>query len=1285
MNGQTWSFVILAGMASSMAAALPVDVEPALMMPEGAAFEIGGDGNFLVGGKPRFLIGNLYYAHYGKGELAHGPGYGAEHAWIYEGAPNRGYLQRLGFDTSGGEVSSSWLGRYRDPRRHYQARNAVEWDVATNYWGAGLPMVVDFTCATWSHGGMEYVKGKEPAERAFVKGCHFMYYSLVTPEGRGLWRDMWRSGAEELKAHGARPYVYELFNEPRYDDRSESAREVFAKYLSGIWKGDAAAMDAAWKSTYGSFAAAAAFKTPDERAGLGVAWRKFCEMCFRSGIKLGVKTIREVDPKARFCFQPLSRLRDFDMVAAAYDLCEVAMTPTGGGSFFQDILIRALADGRPIIDGESYLGHTRASHRSGILVKWARGLNACYYFKWERRMREIDAADPMGSLRRQSERFAWLGLNPAAVPPEELVGIMNAKRDIFAMQDLFAPRGRGIPASRRAAALYSMPTRRLGDAAAHSSSAYAETCAMALSLDAHVPLDAVFEEQLDSGRLSRYRLLVAAGIDATYEGTAACLEEWVKAGGTLVLAQEALGLDEWGNARKSSADSFPGVSLADHAKGDASAFQFLGATYDAVAYRRAEFAAGANWQVLAALPCGHAAVARRALGKGCVYYIGVRFPRRGDEGRLIASIARPLGILPTCRTLDLLSGEAVDGVEVHAARLPGGDTGFVVVNTTLASKAMRFIPGADFEAKALLDVSSRTVLGRDAEGAAVLALKPSEPIVMRGAADEEHLAAALAGAPAAWNAKRRGGFSHEAYETAFARVPSFLADAGSAAKAFAVDPARVVHIDLREVANAALGDIVKNPPWGTKECAGVPFEFMRPDQNGGKSAVALRPAAQGASGKPFPGIPVNLRAAALYFLHAGERVKAGDAARYTFRYSDGSSEEHMAKAFVDFGDVAMAAPSPLPESVECSPGWVDARRRGFWVSKWENPHPEKVIASIGAALEGGEGVFVAAMSAEALPRGFGAAEYGAPRSARPWGGVKAEAAADGKVSVDFAASSGWPGVNVDWAAAPKVPDGALAADFVFCIRTDGAPPPNMQVRLGKGKYHSLMPFARRIADGKWLVSVPLEYSDGADMRSIGIQRKGGQTRETAAKMALAGFRVVWRGEGDNPLELRRFDPDATDGARAILRDGGIELAVADNNRHWASLQMRLAEPLPVSAFVGGGSLAFEVNSGRTPLGMPGRGRQRLRVGAQFKMPDGKEDRIWLGKPVIDGGRVDDDPWTWQTVRVPLPPAFPQGAQDIRRLVMNIVEMPQDERSGIVFRNLRLIPAPGTGCQPVQGN
>ena len=1274
------------------------ETEPSLMMPENASFEIGADGNFLVDGKPRFLIGNLYYGGFGADTLAKGPGYGDEYAWIYESAPDRAYLQRLGFDTSGGEVSPSWLAKYRSPRRYYQARGGVDWSVAEGLWHSGLPMVVDFTCATWSHGGMKYEKGMKPDECAFVKDCHFLYYSLITPEGRDLWRDFWRSGAEELKAHGAKPYVYELFNEPSYNDKSPAARGAFAAFLSKTWKGDAAAMDRAWRTSYGSFEAAAAFKSPDEAAGLFVAWHKFREECFMSGVKLGIETIREVDPSARFCFQPMSRIRNIVETAAAYGLCEVTMMPTGGGSLYADIALRALSDGKPMIDGETYLGRTRTSHRARLLTQWARGLNASYYFKWERRLREVDMKNPAESLKRLGERFPWLGLNPAFVPPEELVGIMNAKRDIFAMQDLFAPRLRGLGEQKRVATLFSMPTYRLPQTSSRKCEAFAETCANALAVDAHIPLDAVFEEQLRSGRLDRYRILVAAGVDAVYDETPARLESWVKAGGTLVLAQEALGLDEWGGERGASAAAFPGVSLGEYAAGDVAKFSFGGAEYEAVPYRLAKFSPDAGWQTLAALPGGHAAVARRKVGKGAVYYVGVRFPKRGDEGRLIASIAAACGVRPICRTLDYASDSPVDGIEVHAARLPNGDTGFVVFNTTLAPKAIRFVPGEEFRSDALVDVSRRTVLGRGESAACVLLLPSSDPgfaqglapIVLRGAGSEKRIAEALADAPAAWNAQKEDGFAHESYESAFARIDDFLHDVpDSIVSPFVVYPTDIRMVDLREFANFALGDIVKNPPWGGSDCAGVPFDFIRPDQNAGRSCIVLKSAKHPGLAKSVSGIPVNLRAKALYFLHAGDGVRQGDSIVYTIRYSDGSSDKFTARAFTDFGDLAVdKMPLPMPESVDCAPGFVDSSRRGLWTGKWTNPRPEKIIASVDAASAGDFTPVVAAITAELSSDCCGAAGYASVPRTHAWGGVKTAANADGSVEIDFGDSRGWPGANIEWPSAPEVPEKVGAGDVVydlakdgavdleFDVTTDGAPVPSMQVRIGKGKYRVLSPFLRKTGEGRWRAAVPLEFADGGEPVSIGFQRRGEGAAGTASKLRVGPFRIAGRTERDALLELRRFVPEATDGARHICRDGGIELAVADNDRHWASLQMRLAEKLPAADVAKWGDLVFEVNSGRTTLGRPGSGRQRLRVEAVFEDADGKELRQCFDKPNVEGGRIDDDPWTWQRASVPLSSSIPEGAAVLQRLVLRLADMPRDGRAGVVFRSFRFEPKAG---------
>ena len=926
--------------------------DPSLTMPESASFSIGADGNFLVNGKPRFLIGNLYYCHNGEKELAHGPGYDEKHAWIYESVPTRDYLQRLGFDSSGGEVSSSWLAKYRDPARHYYVRNAINWGFATNYWHSGLPMVVDFTSAKWSHGGMKFEKGKEPVESAFVDGGHFIYYSLVTPEGRALWRDMWRSGAEELKAHGAKPYVYELFNEPRYDDRSPAARRLFAKHLSRLWDGDVSAMNCAWDSKYDSFEAASSFKDPGENVPLHVEWMKFREMCFVSGVKLGVETVRAVDPSARFCFQPLGRFSDFAAVFGAYRLCEVTMTPTGGGTRYDDMILRAISDGKPIIDGETYLGRTRASHRAKLVREWARGLNASYYFKWERRMGEVDPNDGIGSLKRLAERFPWMGLNPAFVKPHDLAGIMDAKRDIFAMQDVFAPRERGIPASERAAILVSMANERLGMASGDVCRSFSQACSEAIA-DAHVPLDAVMEDQLASGRQDRYRFIVAAGIEASAAHTPARLLKWVANGGTLVLAQEAMELDEWGmekgrrkkeegrscdEGRRKKEEEF-GIALGERCRGKAERFRFDGAEYEAGAYRQVK--ADDGWEVVAALPGGAPAVMKRVAGKGCIYYIGVRFADASEEGAFMKALAAKSGILPWCSVLDTQSGEAVEDVETFAARRDDGTVGFTVENRSMLPKAVRFLPGERFDATALADVSRRTILGRDADGAAILMLPPGEPLVLRGAKSECALADAL------------GPLRSEAYEDALKTVPQWLA--------------------------------------------------------------AHRP--------------------------------------------------------------------------------------------------------------------------------------------------------------DYA----------------------------------------------------------RIQPG-----------------------------ETTATLCEEG-----------PLSLDKFRPLGTKGASAVVRDGGIELAVTDETESWCALHLRLRDHLPLDSVRGAKTMSFAANAGRTPMGRRGKGGQRIRVALQFRDADGKElERVRIAKPSIDGGAIDGDPLTWQRVSVPFAESIPKEAAKLDRVIVQLCDMPQSGRNGLVVRSFR---------------
>ena len=145
-------------------------------------------------------------------------------------------------------------------------------------------------------------------------------------------------------------------------------------------------------------------------------------------------------------------------------------------------------------------------------------------------------------------------------------------------------------------------------------------------------------------------------------------------------------------------------------------------------------------------PHGRAALAVRRIGDGRLYYLGARFPNPADEGRLLAALAADCGIQPFCATLDPATGDPVDDIEVHVARGADGDVGFIVENRSLAAKAVRFFAvspdgrapsrpergSGAAEAPVLVDVTRRTILGPDKDGAVLLLLEPGVPVVLRG-------------------------------------------------------------------------------------------------------------------------------------------------------------------------------------------------------------------------------------------------------------------------------------------------------------------------------------------------------------------------------------------------------------------------------------------------------------------------------------------------------------------------------------------------------------------------
>ena len=266
-------------------------LKPPILMPQNAEIKISDDGHFLVNGKPRYLEGTLFYEGDSLSVDVPTYGYPPSLKWLYETTQNYEDLQRLGFDTVGTGIPNDWMQKYRKRFIHLRANEKM----FLRYAQSGLPLYVDFTAAEWSHGGLKYVEGMEPSKEAFtVRGSsyHWMPYSANTKEGRQLWREMWESGVQYLKKYSIKPFIYELFNEPIYDDLSDFNKRKFAKEMEVKYGGKIDRLNKEWGTSYADFAEIAGFKKYDENVGLFIEWIKFMEDSFADLCKYGAKIIR---------------------------------------------------------------------------------------------------------------------------------------------------------------------------------------------------------------------------------------------------------------------------------------------------------------------------------------------------------------------------------------------------------------------------------------------------------------------------------------------------------------------------------------------------------------------------------------------------------------------------------------------------------------------------------------------------------------------------------------------------------------------------------------------------------------------------------------------------------------------------------------------------------------------------------------------------------------------------------------------------------------------------------
>src|SRR5574344_324526 len=519
-------------------ASIPTDE----LFPKGAKIEVAQDGSLLVNGKPRYFPATQWY---GQIEFTGEPSTNIEEAvkWFYEGVPSYEKVQRLGLDAGGFYGALAWMTRvyrpwFRDERRDNAKLGAMIAEL-------GLPMYVDMTASEWSHGSLwhsdcpldpkrasdppkcrkpghenEFCNHKECgaaldtpgrlSSKAWTQGHqHWVPWSIVYPQGRDVWLNMWENIAKDAIAISPadnKPWCYELMNEPACFDTSDFAKEEFLARMRA------------------SFGSLDRFKDDHSPAYL-VEYAKFMEERFASLIAEGAARIRKLDPAAKVTFQPCTiRTRGIDLFWMYANL-DVVCSQTGGRGIVEAAMLRGLADGKPIVDNEMYFGNTTNSIRSSYLTQYIRGFNISYSFKWE------------------AGKSGYYFMNRNNVELDRLLGSRIAKRDVMDVNEFFTPRKRGI--EHKMAILFSNPTERVAEYGIEGYKCFDQ--AQAAAEFEHLGYEVVFEEELtDSpGRLASYKVLVAAGVSAMYPGSQAAIRSWVEKGGTLALINTRLDSNEY--------------------------------------------------------------------------------------------------------------------------------------------------------------------------------------------------------------------------------------------------------------------------------------------------------------------------------------------------------------------------------------------------------------------------------------------------------------------------------------------------------------------------------------------------------------------------------------------------------------------------------------------------------------------------------------------------------------------------------------------------------------------
>lgn len=1310
------------------------ELEAPVLFPKGAPVTIDAHGNYCLDGRPRFLLG-AQVPNKIVGSMAPTQGYPDSLKWLYEQVIDYEAAQRVGFDTLSFFASEKWVkeidGGYESFLFDDETRDALD----RLRREIGLPLQVDFTCAPWSHGlflaAKEKYKDQIPLSAYNSRGSmsdsnHWTPYCLADPAGRELYRKMWRSGAQELKASGGRALMYELFNEPAYHDPCPANRSRFVAYLREKFK-TVDAVNRCWGSSYATLEEIGEFRDRTDQPGLYVEWSKFMEREFLNLCREGMEIIRSIDPEARFCIQPpgadnyRTLPKNHVNLFEINKFCATVSTSTGGGisfgrgllrksdalidtpmpepAFREDLLqrrfFRAIADGKPVHDGETYTKQDYASLHGTLWLQLVRGGNAGYLFLWCKRAwdpRWTPPGSPEGG-RRLAELMQFHILNPWAFPTEGLKAIMDVKKEMLALDDLFVPRQN----YRRPeiGLLLSYPTERRAPAIGNTVKNEVRDTATVLDF-LHYPYGVLLEEQTERFTPERFPVLIASGIRNIYPGTEALLRRYVNDGGILIASLEALPEDEYGR-KLEWRGIFDSLKTEPVKAGSPQTLEFRIPASVRIpgAVRVRDFAAitaGKEWRVLASAG-GRPAIVERDCGKGKVIFIGVQsldYHLAAIYDALLSSAGRR----PMAELSAPGGNELVPNVELHQVN-HDSLTGCFAFNLDRYPKLAELkLPAGE----AAIDPLTRELLPVTS-GRALVYLPPRfRALVVTGS--EAALRKRFPGA------KRIGAGTLEARRAEADKQLESERKPPEAEFRHSPDSRFTRILDLRKFCNRPFTDSVAGDgrggwtdqgaensldgvPWGIQEFCGVPTEILRFDETENRTCIVLdsRNLAPGFGAKEVRGIPLGGRLKNLYFFHCTAWTDDKEAYRFIVRYDDGSSLAVPVVCRKQVGDWWLGV---TPHAgTEFRPAFRNTLGRGFHIWKWENPAPEKNAVAMDIVSAGGASIpVIVGITAEFV-------DPAAARNTRlscegwtgyGWFGCKAKwSAGTLEVGLDEQKKD-WCGFNLALPETVKLDtrkiDPAAAflsfringSDDAWGRHTGGQ---SLQVSLAgirsgadfrsaQARIGGFLTAGDSGIDGDPAtfqeVRIPLVkfFPDGMpeQIKNISFQftgiapAAGVKIRELALELpAEAVLRQA-------PPEEFRFEEWGTSGflgCRGVWSGGRLQIQLNGKaKQNWCGLSLRAPENRPAGLEGADPALSFlrfRINGGPS-------GGQKLQ--AAFSGEGMESQKVWIAD-YLPGKKIDGDSATFQEVRIPLRKFFPEKLPaELRRLVIQFIDVPPAE-------------------------